>query len=407
MDRYRHTRALIALATVAVLAVGACSGPAASPSTGASPSATDPVSASATAAPSVDASAAATGTTASCISGTADLGIPTDTTVALFKEMEPGKSSATVDTTAYKKDGPYTIGFSDWGLVNSHRVQTRESMNLLAKQLGLTLKITDAGGDVNKQIADVDDLLTQNIDALVIAPAVATALAPAIEKASAKGIPVVVFQSDPGTEQFTSYVHALDADFGIAGMTQLAKDMNGKGNLIALRGIAGNPVETARYDGMKSVLATFPDIKLVGEDFGDWNEDKGKAVAQNLLAANPQIDGVWSSGAAMTKGAISAFQEASRALPPMSGEHLNGFLKEWLELGIKSVAPVYPSWMGPEALKVAVLALQGQCVYKEYVPNPPAITNADLSGAIKADISDDAWIEGYLTDEQLKAVFPN
>lgn len=401
MDRIRNTRALIALATVAVLAVGACSGSAASPSAVASPSA------AASVAPSGSASAAPSGSTASCMTGTADLGIPTDTTVALFKEMAPGKDSATVDTAAFKKDGPYTIGFSDWGLVNSHRVQTRESMNILAKQLGVTLKITDAGGDVNKQIADVDDLLTQNIGALVIAPAVAEALAPAIEKAFDKGIPVVVFQSDPGTEKFTSYVHALDADFGVAGMTQLAKDMNGKGNLIALRGIAGNPVETARYEGMKSVLANNPGIKLVGEDFGDWNEDKGKAVAQNLLAANPQIDGVWSSGAAMTKGAISAFQEATRPLPPMSGEHLNGFLKLWQQLGIKSVAPVYPSWMGPEALKVAVLSLQGQCVYKEYVPNPPAITNADLASAIKADVSDDAWIEGYLTDQQLKAIFPN
>jgi ribose transport system substrate-binding protein len=401
MNRIRHTHKLIALVAVAVLAIGACSG------SSASPSAEGTASAATSTAPSIEASVAPSEATAACATGTADLGIPTDTTVALFTQMAPGDGSATVDTTAVTKEGPYTIGFSDWGLVNSHRVQTREAMNILATQLGITLKITDAGGDVNKQIADVDDLLTQNVNALVIAPAVADALAPAIEKAFDKGIPVVVFQSDPGTEKITSYVHALDADFGVAGMTQLAKDMNGKGNLIALRGIAGNPVETARYEGMASVLADYPDIKLVGEDFGDWNEDKGKAVAQNLLAANPQIDGVWSSGAAMTKGAIAAFQEANRPLPPMSGEHLNGFLKLWQELGMKSVAPVYPSWMGPEALKVAVLSLQGQCVYNEYVPNPPAITNNDLASAIKADISDDAWIEGYLTDEQLKTVFPN
>ncbi|MER3462608.1 MAG: hypothetical protein C4342_06400, partial [Armatimonadota bacterium] len=85
---------------------------------------------------------------------------------------------------------------------------------------------------------------------------------------------------------------------------------------------------------------------------------------------------------------------------------LNGFLKLWLKLGLKSVAPVYPTWMGPEALKVAVLALQGQCVYNEYVPNPPPITNSELSSAVKPNLSDDYWVEGYLTDEQAKQIFP-
>ena len=364
------------------------------------------VSSFAGAAHAQDASVAPSAAARSCAVGSSELGIPPGTQAVLFHEMTPLDGSATVDTAGFAKDGPYTIGFSDWGLVNSHRVQTRTSMEILARELGVNLQITDAGGDTTKQIADVDDLLTRGIDALVIAPAAADALGPAIDKATGSGIPVIVFQSSPGTDSYTSFVRADDAQFGQAGMEKLAEDMGGTGNIIALRGVAGNPVETARYDGFRSVADTFPDIKLVGEDYGDWNEDKGKAVAQNLLAANTQIDGVWSSGAAMTKGAISAFQEAERPVPPMSGEHLNGFLKLWQELGLKSVAPVYPSWMGPEALKLAVLALQGQCVYKDYLVVPAPITNADLATAVKPDVSDDYWVEGYLTDEQILEVFP-
>jgi ribose transport system substrate-binding protein len=342
-----------------------------------------------------------------CAVGSAELGItPGSTGATLFHQMTPLEGSATVDTAAFAKEGPYTIGFSDWGLVNSHRVQTRGAMEILARELGVELQITDAGGDTTKQIADVDDLLTRGIDALVIAPAVADALGPAIERAYDSGIPVIVFQSSPGTDKYTSFVYADDAQFGSSGMEKLAEDMGGKGTLIALRGVAGNPVETARYEGFRSVADQFPEITIVGEDYGDWNEDKGKSITQNLLAANPQIDGVWSSGAAMTKGAISAFQEAGRELPPMSGEHLNGFLKQWQELGLKSVAPVYPSWMGPEALKLAVLSLQGQCVYKDYLVLPEPITNDQLAEAVKPDVSDDYWVEGYLTDEQILEVFP-
>ncbi len=353
-----------------------------------------------------DVSVAPSADAAMCAVGSSDVGIPSGTDVALFTQMTPLDGSVTTDTTAFAKDGPYTIGFSDWGLVNSHRVQTRGAMQILARELGVDLQITDAGGDTTKQIADVDDLLTRGVDALVIAPSVADALGPAIDRAADAGIPVVVFQSAPGTDRYTSFVRADDAQFGSSGMTQLAADMGGAGNLIALRGVAGNPVETSRYEGFRSVADTFPDITVVGEDYGDWNEDKGKSITQNLLAANPQIDGVWSSGAAMTKGAIAAFQEAGRDLPPMSGEHLNGFLKLWQELGIESVAPVYPSWMGPEALKLAVLALQGQCVYTDYLVLPPAITNADLASAVKPDASDDYWVEGYLSDEQISEIFP-
>jgi ribose transport system substrate-binding protein len=353
-----------------------------------------------------DAAEPATGT-AECAVGTSELGIPPGAAeVELFHQMTPLEGSETVDTSGFAAEGPYVIGFSDWGLVNSHRVQTRGAMEILARELGVTLQITDAGGDTSKQIADVDDLLTRGIDALVIAPAVADALGPAIERASDAGIPVVVFQSSPGTDRYTSFVYADDAQFGQAGMEKLAEDMGGEGSVIALRGVAGNPVETARYDGFRSVADQYPDITVVGEDYGDWNEDKGKAITQNLLAANPQIDGVWSSGAAMTKGAIAAFQEAGRELPPMSGEHLNGFLKLWQELGIRSVAPVYPSWMGPEALKLTVLALEGQCIYKDYLVLPEPITNEDLADAVEPDVSDDYWVEGYLNDEQILEVFP-
>jgi ribose transport system substrate-binding protein len=344
---------------------------------------------------------------AECAVGAGELGIPPGSTdAALFWQTTPLEGAEAVDTSAFAKDGPYTIGFSDWGLVNSHRVQTRGAMEILARELGVELQITDAGGDTAKQIADVDDLLTRGIDALVIAPAVADALGPAIERAFDSGIPVIVFQSSPGTDKYTAFVYADDAQFGQAGMEKLAEDMGGTGNVIALRGVAGNPVETSRYEGFRSVADQHPDITIVGEDYGDWNEDKGKSITQNLLAANPQIDGVWSSGAAMTKGAISAFQEAGRELPPMSGEHLNGFLKLWQELGIKSVAPVYPSWMGPEALKLAVLALQGQCVYKDYLVLPEPITNDGLAAAVKPDVSDDYWVEGYLTDDQILEIFP-
>ena len=320
--------------------------------------------------------------------------------------MTPEEGAEEVDTSGFQTDGDLSIGFSDWSLVNTWRVQARKSAEIAARNLGVELKVTDANGDPNKQIADVEDLLAQGINALVISPGSSEALGPTIERAYDTGIPVIAWSTGPGTDRVTSEISADDVFFGFAGMDQLGKDMGGRGNLIGLRGVAGVDVDQFRWDGMQQGLANYPEIELVGSDYGDWAFDKGKTVSENLLAAHPQIDGVWSSGAAMTRGAIQAFQEAGRPLPPMSGEHLNGFLKEWQSLGLKSVAPVYPTWQSPEAVKLAIRALRGESIHRSYLLQPQPITNETLATALQADLSDDYWVEGYLTEAEIREIFP-
>jgi ribose transport system substrate-binding protein len=326
--------------------------------------------------------------------------------VQLFKGMTPAPGSATVDVGRYRSDkSRLTIGFSDISLVNSWRVQARREAEMTARQLGVNLKVTDAGGDATKQIADVEDLLAQGVDALVVTPAAPKPLAPVIERAHQAGIPVVLWSTKAATDQFTAGVFSDEVYFGRVGAEQLAKDMGGRGNVIMLRGIAGVSVDADRYNGAREAFAKHPGIKVVGEQYGEWAFAPGKAAAENLLAAHPKIDGVWSSGAEMTRGAVQAFQEAGRPLVPMSGEHNNGFLKLWKRDRLRSVAPITPTWMAPEAVKLAVMARRGQPFRKEYVIRPAPITNATLDQWIKPYLSDDYWPEGYLTDAQARELF--
>jgi ribose transport system substrate-binding protein len=327
-------------------------------------------------------------------------------TIELYEEMSAADDAVEVDTAEYAKDGPYTIGFAGFGLVNSWRVQAVESTKMLADNIGVELRITDAGGDATKQISDTEDLLAQGVDALLISPVAQEPLAPVIERAYSTGIPVIVWGSEAATDQFTASIVTDDWYFGYAGGQKLVEDMGGSGNVIMLRGIAGNSVEQARYDGAAAALEEAPgEINIVGEDYGDWAFDQGKAITETFLAANPNIDGVWASGAAMTRGAIEAFQEAGRDLVPMSGENLNGFLKLWAELGLESSGPQFPTWQAPEALKLAVHALQGRPIMSSYRLAPPPIVDAD--SAVLPNISDDYWVEQYLMREQVQQIFPN
>lgn len=322
----------------------------------------------------------------------------------LYSKMTPAANAKPVDVTRYKKDGPYKIGYAGFGLVNSWRVQAFESTRILAKNLGVDLRVTDAGGDATKQISDAEDLLAQGVDALLISPVASEPLAPVIERAYGMGIPVIVWGSDAATDKYTAKIVADDYYFGYAGGQKLAQDMGSKGNVIMLRGIAGNSVEKSRYDGAVAALKEAGGIKIVGEEYGSWAFDQGKAITETFLAANPQIDGVWSSGAAMTRGAIEAFQEADRPLVPMSGENLNGFMKLWAKLDLKSSGPQFPTWQGPEALKVAVRALKGEPIMSSYLLKPAPIT--DAKKAALPDVSDDYWVEQYLSADEIKQIFP-
>ena len=128
----------------------------------------------------------------------------------------------------------------------------------------------------------------------------------------------------------------------------------------------------------------------------------------NLLAANPEIDGIWSQGGAMTLGAIDAFDAAQRPLVPMTGEDNNGYLKRWVALkakGFTSVAPSKPTWLGSESLRVALKLLKGEPVEKNTIFPPPMITDENVASIVRSDLSDSFWSNTRLSDDQVRAAF--
>ena len=96
------------------------------------------------------------------------------------------------DTSQYKKEGPYTIGFSNAGLGDSWRVVMLHSMEAAAAKHKDQIKkliITDAGHDDAKQVADIQDLMSRGVDLLIVSANTQQALDPAVSQAMAAGHP--------------------------------------------------------------------------------------------------------------------------------------------------------------------------------------------------------------------------
>lgn len=303
----------------------------------------------------------------------------------------------------------YKIGFSNISVVNTWRVQMVRELEAEAKRQGVELYITDAGGDVTKQISDVQDLMTRGIDALLITPATPTSANQIMKKAMDSGIPVITFNSSADCDDcYTASIQTDQTEFGYVISKWLLQKINGKGNIIVLNGIAGNSISAEREAGLKKAMEELPDggagINILATYHADWAYDKGKQAMEQALAAYPEIDAVWSQGGAMSQGAIEAMEAAGRPLVPITGEDNNGFLKLWKSkqaAGMTSIAASDPTWTSAEALRIALKILNGEEVVKDqYIP-VPTIIDATLDQYARPDLSDAFWNNTQLPEEDL------
>lgn len=306
----------------------------------------------------------------------------------------------------FKKAPPWRIGVSFGGVGNTWIVQMIQEMKYTASQnknVGEFIFV-EANWQAAKQVADVEDLLTKKVDAIIIGPISAAIGAPLAEKAVKAGIPVIVFGAFGKAMQSSVEIGAGGEVFGQQGGDFLKKELKGKGSVWAFRGIAGVDEETLRYNGFKKSLVG-TDIKITQEVFGDWGYAKGKQLCENLVLSGNAVDGIWFSGAEMTRACLDVFKESGKPLVPMTGEGNNGFLRAWKQTGVKSIAPLFTPGLGAATVRAAVALLEGKPMYRSYFSSPPPVNQADLDKFFRPDLSDAYWLPSTLPEATLKETF--
>jgi ribose transport system substrate-binding protein len=326
----------------------------------------------------------------------------------LNEALEPVEGSPMVEFEASDKDS-FVIGFSNISVANTWRVQmAAEAAHeaSLHPQISQFISV-DAGGDVSQQVADIEGLVSRGVDAIIVAPGSPVALNGALDDAYDAGIPVVIFSSNATPENYAVKLLADDAQFGRDGAEYLAEAMGGSGNIIALRGISGNSIDNDRWRGVEEVLADYPDIRVVDSGFADWAYDRGRQVCESLVIAHPDLQGIWSSGGAMTQACAEVLEENGLPMVPMTGEANNGFLRIWQEMDLDSIAPISPTWFGQQAVVAALRVLEGAPTHKDYLVNPPPITEEQIAEFYNPDLNDSYWVGSTLPEEMLMDMYGN
>ena len=279
---------------------------------------------------------------------------------------------------AAEEEGGYVIGVSNTLVGNGWREQMICAIKAQALASGVVdeVVVVNRNGGPTEQIADLESLISQGVNAIILNPTDREALNSVIESAIEQGI--VVVSVDQAVTAEGAYVVTNDQQaYGRLGAEWLFEQMGGEGNVAYMRGIDGVPADTDRDAGFQEALANYPGINVAAEVFTGWDPSTGAQQALDIITTQ-EIDGIWTSGIDYT--VVEQFSAADKPFVPIVGADNNGFIQQLIELsgdGLSGAAVTNPPAIGGVGAAIAIQALQGENPELVTVLTPQVIDSAN------------------------------
>ncbi len=216
---------------------------------------------------------------------------------------------AGVSAPAFAK-GP-KIGFI-LSTMQEERYQTDKRVFLeTAKKLGAEVEFASANNSEQSQAAEVDNMLSKGIQALVIQPVNGDTAAAFVKQATQDGVPVIAYDRLIKNAPIAAYITKDSYKIGVIQAEAAAKATGGKGNYVLLMGQAGHSVAEAITAGALDTLKKYPNIKVVVKQYhAGWSPELAMKTTENTLTQyKNKIDAILANNSGMAHGAVQALEE--------------------------------------------------------------------------------------------------
>lgn len=262
-------------------------------------------------------------------------------------------------------------------LDNPFFVTLKEGAEAKASELGLELVVLDSQNDPAKELANMEDLLTQGVSVILINPTDSDAVGNAIKAANDKNVPVITL--DRGANQGTVAAHIASDNIagGVMAGEYIVELLGGKGKVVELEGIAGTSAARDRGQGFNDAISG-TDIEVVAKQVADFDRTKGLSVMENILQAQPEIDAVFAHNDEMALGALKAIQSAGKNILVVGFDATDDAVKS-VEAGeMAATVAQQPSLIGSLGVEAAKKVIDGQSV-DAYIPVALKLISGDAS----------------------------
>ena len=236
--------------------------------------------------------------------------------------------------------------------------------------------------DFSRQIEIVDSMINARLDGIVIAPTEPTALVAVVERAAREGIPLTIFDSGINTENYVSFVATNNYNAGVLAAKKLAEILGSQGKIAIVKMIPGSASTTQREKGFEDTLGKdFPDIQIVAEQFCMSDRAKALAVAENMLTAHPDLDGMFGSAEPATVGVAQALKSRGQdgKIKFVGFDYSDSIEKDLKSGAIDALVVQDPFKIGYEAVKTVLAKLNGETPEKRIDSPATVVTLEDLS----------------------------
>lgn len=235
--------------------------------------------------------------------------------------------------------------------------------------------------DYSRQIQIIDSMVAQRVDGIAIAASERKALVGPVERAVDAGIPVTVFDSGLDTDRYMSFIATDNVEAGRMGARALAAALGGKGKVGLVLHAPGSVSTMDREQGFKQEAAgSFPGIVIAGEQYCMSDRAKGRAVAENMLSAVPDLAGFFCSAEPGCSGVALAVhgRQLAGKVKIVSVDSSPNLIDEMRNGVVHTLIAQDPFGMAFQAVQTIVDKLDGKTPPKRLDLKPRAIAAADL-----------------------------
>jgi ribose transport system substrate-binding protein len=273
---------------------------------------------------------------------------------------------------------------------SSFITQGHEGIDAYAAANDIEVLWQAADFDVNTQATQVEQLINQQVDAILLAPVQADSLAPQLALAKEKGIPVIAVNAQLDDDStLASSVQPDDVAAGAQAAQMMIDHLKGAGNVVVLQGALGSSFEINRTEGMGQAIAAAPGVTVLAEDAGNWSRDDSINLTRTWLNSFPdQIDGIIAQNDDMALGALQATREAGVDIPIVGIDGIEDALNAVADGSMLGTQLQHGRVELAAGLAVAVKVARGETVQPLYTYIMPPVTVENVDTVIANVVTD-------------------
>lgn len=186
----------------------------------------------------------------------------------------------------------------------------RDSLETRGRELGLSLEVRDAGGLVETQLAQIDELLALHVQVLIVGAVDPDRLAPVLEHAATAKVPVVSVDDLAGAGAIAVRIRSDDVAGGRLAGDFLLRQLGGVGGVLEFTGPISSTVTSRRDRGFRSAIEANPEIRLTQRGLPTLARESARQAVGELLASGQVIDAIFAPDDAPALGAFDAVRDA-------------------------------------------------------------------------------------------------